>query len=219
MAGSPLTVSCTPGWLVVRFSRPHWTISSAIVGGGERVAGGVVWHEVRNAELTKSVDPARLLRRRMAARDLSGAVGLLTSCSLRSHVVSRRTCDGITARVVATVGLGNALRVGDPPGLGRRVDTINILCHLSVPLSREGRIEALTIVAEARTLAVLEASVPSLRSARPSTGTGTDCIVVACPRGPRAERYAGKHTALGHVVGAAVADSVRRGVSRWMEKR
>ena len=74
-------------------------------------------------------------------------------------------------------------------------------------------IEASSLVAEARTLALLEAAVVSRRSGRPSTGTGTDCIVVASPLGRRKTPFAGKHTEVGHVVGAAVSDAVRRVVA------
>ena len=112
-------------------------------------------------------------------------------------------------------GLGNALRAGDPPGPGR-VGTINLLCRSSAPLTAEAQLEALALAAEARTLAVREAGVPSTRTGLPASGTGTDCIVIASPRGraPGGVPYAGKHTAIGHAIGAAVLEATRRGVER-----
>jgi adenosylcobinamide amidohydrolase len=207
--------------LVVRFDAPHAVLSWAIVNGGRRSATEVAWHEVRDEELRPPVDPARLLRERLASAGVPEAVGLLTSRALARHVVTERSASGVAARCVATVGLGNALRAGDPPGAAARIGTINLLCQLSTPLSEEALAEALSIAAEARTLAVLEASVASRRSGRPATGTGTDCIVVAAPeRGGGAKlRYAGKHTALGHVVGATVHDAVARGAAEWMAER
>jgi len=213
-----MQVFLSPRWLAVRFDRPHHALSSAIVGGGRRKVHDVVWHEVRNDELTPSIDPAKLLRKRLAGFGRSSAVGLLTSSNIEGYVVAERRRDGVSAQVVATVGLGNALRVGDPPGVRGRVGTINILCRVSRPLTEEAQLEALSIVAEARTLAVLESSVRSRRSGRPSTGTGTDCIVVVCPAGPRPAPYAGKHTAVGHVIGAAVLQALRRGLAAWKAK-
>ncbi len=205
-------------WLVVRFPEPHAVLSWAIVNGGRRTATTVAWHEVRDAELRPPVDPARLLRERLAARGLDGAVGLLTSRALDRHVVEERSAAGIAARCVATVGLGNALRVGDPLGPAARIGTINVVCQLSHPLAEHGLVEALSIAAEARTLAVLEAGVRSRVSGAPATGTGTDCIVIAAPERTRGAAYAGKHTAIGHAVGAAVHAAVARGAAAWLQQ-
>jgi adenosylcobinamide amidohydrolase len=208
-----------PRWLVVRFGAEHEVLSAAPVGGGCRRTRTVAWHEVRDDELCPPVNPERLLARRLSARGLSGAVALLTSRDLTRHVTAERRHGGVSAQVVATVGLSNALRAGDPPGLGERAGTINILCRVSETLSEVAAIETLSMVAEARTLAVLEASVKSSRSGLPSTGTGTDCIVVAWPIGRRKALYAGKHTELGHVVGSTVSDAVRKGVLAWQEEQ
>jgi adenosylcobinamide amidohydrolase len=97
-----------PGWLVVRLPGPHAVISWAVVNGGRRTAELVAWHQVRNAELQPHVDPARLLADRLAAEGLAGAVGLLTSARLELHADEARECEGVAARCVATVGLGNA---------------------------------------------------------------------------------------------------------------
>jgi adenosylcobinamide amidohydrolase len=203
-------------WLVVRFPEPHAVLSWAIVNGGRRTATAVVWHEVRDAELRPPVRPEWLLRERLGAAGLEGAVGLLTSRALSRHVVAERSAAGVGARCVATVGLGNALRVGDPLGPAARIGTINLVCQLSVPLADEGLVEALSIAAEARTLAVLACGIPSRVSGAPATGTGTDCIVVAAPERPGGASYAGKHTAIGHAVGAAVHEAVARGAAAWI---
>jgi len=205
-------------WLVVRFPVPHAVLSWAIVNGGRRTATAVAWHEVRDAELRPPVSPARLLRDRLAAAGLDGAVGLLTSRALSRHVVVERSAAGVGTRCVATVGLGNALRVGDPPGPTARIGTINVLCQLSVSLAEEALVEALSIAAEARTLAVLGSGVASRVTGEPATGTGTDCIVIAAPERQGGARYAGKHTAVGHVVGAAVHDAVARGAAEWIHE-
>lgn len=126
----------------------------------------------------------------------------------------------LRARCVATVGLRNALRVGDPSQVMQKVGTINLLCHLSIPLTEEAHLEALSIAVEARSAAVLEAAIPSLQSGLPSTGTGTDCVVMAAPsvesQSPGLAsgvlRYAGKHTEAGSLIGKVVFDAVRQGI-------
>jgi adenosylcobinamide amidohydrolase len=202
-------------WLVVRLPGPHAVLSWAIVNGGRRTASAVAWREVRDGELRPPVDAARFLADELRGAGLEDAVGLLTSADLAAHAVVERAHGGVAARCTATVGLGNALRIGDPPGPAAQIGTINVLCQLSVPLAAEALVEALSLAAEARTLAVLEARLPSGVSGVPATGTGTDCIVIAAPERPDGARYAGKHTALGHVVGAAVHASVARGVASW----
>lgn len=201
-------------WLVVDLGGPHQVLSWAVVGGGRRTATEVVWREVRDDELRPPVDAEQLLREGLAGIGLPGAVGLLTSRSLDAYVEAERSGGGLRARCVATVGLGNAVRAGDPPGPTARIGTINLLCHLSEPLSDGALVEALSIAIEARTIAVLEGAVPSGRSGLAATGTGTDCAVMAAPPG-RGLRYAGKHTLAGHLVGAAVHDAVARGVAEW----
>lgn len=229
-----LALSCSADWLVARFATEHATASWAIVGGGLGTARAVAWLQVRNADLPPDVDPAALLRARLAEHGLADAVGLLTSRQLDRYDDATVQHGEITARCIATVGLGNALRAGDPPfesadarAPSRRssvagvrdavgpIGTINLLCRVNVPLSPEARLEALALAVEARTLAVREAGVPSTRTGLPATGTGTDCAVIAAPvarLGAAAEAYAGKHTAIGHAVGAAVYEAIRRGV-------
>jgi adenosylcobinamide amidohydrolase len=233
-----LALSCAPGWLVARFATEHATASWAIVGGGLGTARAVAWLQVCDADLPPGVDPAALLRGRLADRGLAGAIGLLTSRRLDRHVDVTARHGAIAARCIATVGLGNALRAGDPPTacaepaagtepaagaelVGRigRIGTINLLCRVSAPLSPEARLEALALATEARALAVREAGVASTRTGLPASGTGTDCVVIAAPAAGRAEAYAGKHTAIGHVVGAAVYDAIRRGVARSLRDR
>lgn len=202
-------------WLVVRLPGPHAVLSWAIVNGGRRTASAVAWREVRDGELRPPVDAARFLGDALRDAGLEDAVGLLTSARLDRHAVAERAHGGVAARCTATVGLGNALRVGDPPGPTAGIGTINVLCQLSAPLGEVALVEALSLAAEARTLAVLEAGVPSRVSGALATGTGTDCIVIAAPDCPGGARYGGKHTAIGHVVGAAVHAAVARGVAAW----
>jgi adenosylcobinamide amidohydrolase len=219
IATSPVEVLCQPPWLAVTFADEHDTASWAIVGGGIRRARVVVWHQISEEELRPPVDARALLGLRMHGAGYGGAVALLTSRALRSYVDVTRNYRSLEARCIATVGLGNALRAGDPPGPDGRVGTINVLCRLSVPLASESLLEALALAAEARALAVREAGIISTSSGEPASGTGTDCIVVAAPKGRPPLAYAGKHTVAGHLVGASVRDAVAEGVRAWTRER
>jgi adenosylcobinamide amidohydrolase len=209
------------GWraLVVDLGAPHEVLSWAIVNGGRRRATSVAWREVRRGELGPSVDAAMLMRRTLDELRRPDAVGLMTARDVRRHDVERVARGDVEASCVATVGLGNLLAVGDAPAAATaHVGTINVLCQVSVGLTEEALIEACALVAEARTAAVLAAGLESPLSARPATGTGTDCIVVAAPSVAHREPFAGKHTASGSAVGAAVFGAVARGVARWREE-
>jgi Adenosylcobinamide amidohydrolase len=101
-------------WLVVRFPFAHVVASWAIVGGGLVEAAAVAWRQVDESELRPPVDAAQWLRARMREEGLDGAVGLLTGCDLDAWVEARSEAVGAEAHCIATVGLDNALRAGDP---------------------------------------------------------------------------------------------------------
>ncbi len=198
--------------LLVEFAEPQRVIGWAPFGGGLRLASRVVWFEVKNEELGLDVDPQHLLQQRLATLphrlERTQTVAMLTSTPLSGFRTAKRQWGEHEAQAIATVGLGNALRVGEPP-TAARVGTINVLCSLDVALTNAALIEAVSIVAEARTLAVLEQEIQSSASENQATGTGTDCIVVACPSTGPAEPYAGKHTAVGHLLGAVTLHVIR----------
>jgi adenosylcobinamide amidohydrolase len=206
-------------WLVVRFGAPHAVASWAIVRGGLCSADTVAWRRVADGDLTPPVDAARWLRARMWEEGLNGAVGLLTSRDLDAWVEATHAGTRVRAHCVTTVGLGNALRAGDPPGPCARIGTINTLVRVDVPLAPNALLEALAVATEAKTTAVLEAGVRSRRSLLPATGTGTDCVVIAAPSTAGAAPYAGKHTEIGSAIGAAVLKAVSSGVRAWLDGR
>jgi adenosylcobinamide amidohydrolase len=201
--------------LVVRFARVHRTLSWAVCGGGLGLTRAVVWRYVELSELPPSVDPVRLVEASLARHGLEGAVGMMTARALGTFDCVTRARDGLQARAVATVGLGNALAAGDPPG-AMRVGTINVLVQLSHALDEGGLAELLALASEARTAAVLDARVPSRRSDELASGTGTDCIVVAAPEAGAPLGWVGKHTLAGSLAGGAVREAVARGVRRWI---
>ena len=210
-----MTVALSERWLVASFGQPVRACSWAIVGGGFAEIDHVAWREVRDADLRPPVDARRFLLDSLRERRLTRAVGLLTSRRVATYSEARVEARGVEARCLATVGLGNALRAGDPAGLAGRIGTINLLVHLDAPLSDEALLEASAIATEAKAAVVLEAGVLSRQSGRPATGTGTDCTVVTSA-GRSSASYAGKHTTIGSLVGLAVERAVFEGVARWL---
>jgi adenosylcobinamide amidohydrolase len=204
-------------WLEVDLCTPHESFGWTLIGGGRRQIQHVFWHSVSDLDLSPEVDAKQFFedRRNQRAGDSEGA-GFLTGCSLAGFVERRCERGDLSARCIATVGLGNALRIGDPPASdGMSPHTINILLQTSCPLSECASMEALSLVAEARTLAVLEGRVPSVVGQAPATGTGTDCIVVAsplCANSESALAFAGKHTPIGHLIGVCVYWAVGYGI-------
>jgi len=214
------TMSRFGRWLVVRFGRPHTVASWAVVGGSIGKADAVVWRQVDEAELRPPVNAEHWLRERMSEAGLDGAVGLMTSRRLDAWVCATHAAGHANAYCVATVGLGNSLRAGDPPGAYARIGTINAVVRVDVPLSECALLEALAIATEAKTAAVLESGVRSNRTGLPATGTGTDCLVLAAPDSVgRPVSYAGKHTDIGSAIGAAAFEAVGEGIRVWLRER
>ena len=202
-----------------RFPARHEVLSWAIVGGGRRQASAVVWYQVKAGELRPPVEPKEFLEERLRQDEISDAVGLLTSRKIDAFVDCERRNGEHWVRCVATVGLSNALRAGDPPGDRGKIGTINLLCQISHPLTEEAFLETMAVAVEARTAAILNAGVPSSVTGELASGTGTDCVVIAAPISGVREKYIGKHTVLGHLIGAAVMEAVGRGADDWKCER
>lgn len=207
-------------WLRVNFAHPHVIKSWAVLGGGTGEARSVIWRQVTDGELSPGVDPRAYLIEQVAAHfspDEASrqVIGFLTGASLATRTEAFLGHSGIWVRCIATAGLNNALRIGDPPSAAaRHAGTINILLQTSIPPTDPAAMEALSIVAEARTVAVLDGNIHSTAGSGFASGTGTDCIAVASPResDATARPYAGKHTALGHLIGACTCEAVAAGV-------
>jgi adenosylcobinamide amidohydrolase len=219
-----LRITRTDHVLVVETPTPHACLSFALHRGGDTVTSVVANHAVQSSELTIEVDALELLRARQVAHVGRDGVAMMTACALEHAVVAEAgeadALGPVRAVAVATTGLSNLLRVGDAPGALAPVDTINVIAWLSRPLTLSARIEALTIATEARTLAVHGAGLPSRRSGAHATGTGTDCVALLTPVTDSAasmgDAYAGKHTAVGAVLGRAVHACVAGGVASWV---
>ena len=184
-------------------------LSWAPHGAGYTPADAILWREVRNADLTPEFDAEGWL----AAQMPQGAVGMLTSRDVGTFHESFAEVEGVTAHCVATVGLSNGESVGRRlPYHSADYGTINIGLVTNAALTEAAQLEAMSIVVQARTVGVMAAGV-SLATGL-ATGTGTDCVALACL--PGQGRYAGLHTAVGEAVGAAVRDCLTRASQAWV---
>jgi len=209
-----MSVTLSRPWLSMDLQGPHRVLSWSLTRPGFVTADTILWREVRNADLPQDFDVEGWLRAELAARGTPDAVTLLTSRDLDAYEVAGAQVEGVTAQAVATVGLSNAERVGTRlDRSGKDWGTINVALQVSCPLADAALIELVSIVAQARTAAIIEAGhdLPTGRA----TGTGTDCIAVAAPPGD--QPFAGMHTQVGEAAGRAAYRAVKQGVTVWMQ--
>lgn len=209
---TPANVHLDRPWLSFNLGRTHQVLSWTLNRPGLVMANKVVWREVRNADLPKDLDVRDWFSRELTARGEEDSVAFLTSRAIeRFHYADAQVGDA-KAFAIATVGLSNAERVGHrQPPHPLSYGTINVAAQVSSALTEAGFLEAISIVVQARTVAVMDANVP-LRSGK-ATGTGTDCVAVAAPLGDTV--YAGLHTEIGEALGKVVYDVVLAGAQEW----
>jgi adenosylcobinamide amidohydrolase len=217
MADIFLTPHLSRPWLIADLGAPMRVLSFAPYRPGFVTARHIVWRELKNADLPVGLEVDDWIATEMARTDHVDAVGLLTSRNITRFKRAEVTVEGARVAALATVGLGNAERIGARTPRDWAVEsygTINIAVQTDMPLREVAQIEALTIAAEARTAAVMEAGLRF--AAGPVTGTGTDCLALAAPAGQGA--YAGLHTALGEAIGRAVYSAVSEGAAEWVRE-
>ena len=210
-------ILCAGKTLAVCFAAEQAVLSWSLTRPGFVRADTVAWLEVSEADLPIGVDPVALLRDQLAAAGYGDAVQMMTSRDVRKHHQAVRQSGDAAAFCLATVGLANAGRVGADTSPFGRTGTINLVAHIDQPLDEAGLIEALSIATEARTAAVID--LGWTRDGLVVTGTGTDCIAVACPLADRRQTYAGLHTDVGRAIGGAVYDAVLAGGREWVDEK
>lgn len=211
---APFELNCAPPLLVIRFEAPQKILGWSLTKPGFAATREIVWFEVRDGDLPLHIDPVAFLKQKLSASGFDDAAAFMTSRDIRRHHVAQSRVGAVIATCVATVGLSNGERVGARRRPGpATIGTINMLVHVSRPLSADAFVEAISIATQARTAAILETS--ELREGPPVTGTGTDCIIVAAPHGDAQEHCAGLHTDLGQAIGAAAYNAIYEGAVTW----
>lgn len=217
-----MKVDCNRPWLVATLPALHRMVSWSLNRPGFVEGRQVAWLEVGDGELRAVTDVAAWFQGRLDTAGLGDAVGLLTARNVATHEIATSTVEGITARCLITLGLNNGERAGQRVGNHLHplnAGTINLLCITSMPLTDAALLEAASVAAQARTLALVEAGYRRPGRDEIVTGTGTDCIVTAAPLGPDALPFAGTHTAAGEAIGACVIEATRRATLAWMASR
>ncbi|MFO1153909.1 MAG: adenosylcobinamide amidohydrolase [Rhodospirillales bacterium] len=218
---TPFSVEERPGWLLLSFEQTQRMLSWALSRPGFQDADQIAWVQVRNSDLTPAVDAAAFLHTRLKENGAPDAIGLMTSGELRYQCTTAIRGD-VAAACVVTLGLSNAERVGQRSGVPRdgssRSGTINMACHVSIPLSDAALLESISIATQARTVAIVEFGHQRTPTSGVVTGTGTDCIVACCPRDVPTEPFAGLHTPVGESIGAAVYEATQRAMREWIRR-
>jgi adenosylcobinamide amidohydrolase len=137
---------------------------------------------------------------------LSGeGVGMLTAASVSRR--QRATRDHVD--VEATVGLSHPTwAVSDSDEQAFVAGTINIAVFVPIPLSESALVNAVVTVTEAKTQALLDASISA-------TGTPSDAVAIFCPASETAEQFCGPRSLWGSKVARVVHEAVFAGARAW----
>jgi adenosylcobinamide hydrolase len=206
-----------PDALILSFSSPARTLSWAILNGGFCHARHIINHHVNGNDALFCAQPGPWLERAASRLRLQGKiVGMATAVEMRHMVQVSMTSGGARVTCFTTVGCGNALSVGDRASAtieepAPSLHTINMILTVQPGLSDAAMVEAVQIATEGRVRALYENGIKSCRSDLPATGTGTDCVAIVS-LGDGVERYCGKHTKLGELIGGAAYKAVTKGL-------
>jgi adenosylcobinamide hydrolase len=192
--------------LIYRFDDPRRAISSAPVGGGLGLR-----HWSVNAEVSTNYEREDLVAH---VAEIAGTfhlagdgVGMLTAASVSQR--QRASKDGVD--VEATVGLSHPTwAASDRDEQTPAVGTINIVLFVPVPLSDSALVNAVVTVTEAKTQALLDASISA-------SGTPSDAVAIFCPIGETAEEFCGPRSLWGSRVARLVHQAVFAGAEVWAQ--
>lgn len=201
----------------------HRVLSSSVLNGGLAYA-----RHLLNLKVPRFFDgnehPAQSLQSYAEVLAAKGpVVGMMTAASMDSMRCYREQVQGVEMVVLVTCGLDNARRVGDlaeyrsmvseVPELG----TINIIVLCSVGLTTTAMVEAVQMITEAKTAALIAAGISSPVSGQPATGTGTDAVAVVSGLGADQVEYCGKHVLFGEVLGRLTFNAVQDSIG-WYQQ-
>ena len=210
--------------LIVSFPARARVLSWAVLNGGFCHADHIINHHVSGDDRWFRAEPERWLEESASRLGLQGTVvGMATAVEMKNPVEVSLCGGGNSVTCFATVGCGNALTVGDPASVAIEqtapslLHTINIIIVIQPGISDEALVEAIQIATEGRVRALYEAGIQSSQSNLAATGTGTDCIAVVSLGNGR-ERYCGKHTRLGELIGRAAYTAVEKGIAATLHR-
>jgi adenosylcobinamide amidohydrolase len=205
-------------WLTVDLVSRHTLIGWPVVGPAIGQGRQITWLQVKDRDLPPTIDPADYYQT-MAKRDaISTDRGLLTAADISRYAWAAQG----GAWALCTAGLSNGetvrLRTAEQHRVKSPIGTVNLLAISPQPLSLAASLEALSIIAEARTDAILSCELIT-PDGHPISGTGTDCIILAVPccaevSGERT--HCGLHTDWGRALAAATFQACQEACRRWV---
>jgi adenosylcobinamide amidohydrolase len=200
--------------LIVAFPTPYRVLSWAPLNGGLVEARTILNHQVDIYASSVLEPQASLAALTQSLGVENPTVGMMTGVLMDRLVRTTLQIDAVTLECFATVGLSNALAVGDLATYSEQPGTINIIVACNQALAPPTLVEAVQIVTEAKVQALYATKIRSTVSDTLATGTGTDCVAVACPYGEPAYQYCGKHTRLGALLGRVARNALVEGLRR-----
>jgi adenosylcobinamide hydrolase len=208
--------------LVLRSKTPLKILSSAVLNGGLREANIIVSVHVPeetglNIDDNVHMEAGDFLRQETAKLGIpqDQLVGIMTAAKMKNVDIATSKFEDITLTAIATAGVHFAATAGDeiaskqsafPP---IKWGTINIIVLVDGDLTDSCMVNAVSTIAEAKTVALRELDVRSRFSGEIATGTVTDSIVLACTKGGQKIEFAGTATPLGELVGKSVREAVK----------
>ena len=211
---TPWAVTVQGATLVVSLPIPYRVLSWAPLNPGLVEARTIINHQVSIKNPVPDEPAYALTQHAQQLHLFFPVVGLMTGVRMEWLVRQTEQLDALMLECCATVGLTNALAVGDHATYEERPGTINLIVLLDQPLTAGAMVEAISLVTEAKLQSLQAADVRSTVSHSLATGTGTDCIAIACPPGKAAYHYCGKHTRLGELLGRVVYAAVSEGIRK-----
>jgi len=188
--------------MVWQWDSPVAALSSAPVGGGVSQPAWLINIGVHK-EYSR-MDLAEHAAEIAAEHRLVGdGMALFTAANIESF--QRGSCDGVVAHV--TVGISKPTWAADPAG-GYTLwspGTINTVVQLPVGLEMSAAVNAVMTATEAKTQALLEASVPG-------TGTASDAVVIVWPVEAPTEPFGGPRSPWGARIAQAAHAAVQSGL-------
>jgi iron complex transport system ATP-binding protein len=207
--------SVTREAVVVTADRELAVVSSAFAGGGLARARTIVnLHVAKNFPCADAEATVGVFARQHGLP--SPWVGMLTSAWTEKAQGAVETAAGITALVVATVGLSNVSAAGLTGRTAPLPGTINTVVVIDGDPEPAAMVNLVMTVTEVKAALLLESGVKST-DGHAATGTSTDAVVVAATgRGVHC-RFGGPVSDLGWVVARAARQALGTGVKRWLE--
>jgi adenosylcobinamide hydrolase len=208
--------------LILRSKTPLKILSSAVLNGGLREANCIVSVHVpeeTGLDIDDNVhrEAGDFLREETEKLGIpqDQLVGIMTAAKMKNVDIATNKFEDITLTAIATAGVHFAATAGDeiaskqsafPP---IKWGTINIIVLVDGDLTDSCMVNAMSTIAEAKTVALRELDVRSRFSGEVATGTVTDSVVLACTKRGRKIAYAGTATPLGELIGKSVRQAVK----------